>query len=48
MQFACLLYAELLDDVPAANIYGMVQEAVDLEKAFFSGECLDITQYKLF
>ena len=39
MRFACLLYSELQDKLPDADIYEMLDEAVELEKAFFSGEC---------
>ena len=40
MRFACLLYAELRAGIPVPYIHKMVQEAVDLEKASFSGKCL--------
>ncbi|PIL26486.1 hypothetical protein GSI_12244 [Ganoderma sinense ZZ0214-1] len=36
MRFACLLYAELTEKVPADTVYGMMMEAVELEKRFFS------------
>ena len=39
MRFACLLYAELHDKLPRLGIYAMVDEAVSLEKSFFSGAC---------
>lgn len=38
MRFACLLYAELREKLSRADIYTMLGEAVELEKAFFSGE----------
>ena len=38
MRFACLLYAELQVKLHHADIYAMLDEAVSLEKAFFSGE----------
>ena len=38
MRFACLLYSELQVKLPRAEIYAMLDEAVSLEKAFFSGE----------
>lgn len=37
MRFACMLYSELLDSVAHEDIVQMVEEAVFLEKAFFSG-----------
>ena len=40
MRFACLLYAELRDKLPWMDIYTMVDEAVLLEKSFFSGACI--------
>ena len=39
MRFACLLYTELQTKLAHADIYAMLDEAVSLEKAFFSGEC---------
>ena len=38
MRFACLLYAELQVKLSQDEIYAMVDEAVVLEKAFFSGK----------
>ena len=38
MRFACLLYAELQVKLPREEICAMLDEAVILEKAFFSGE----------
>ena len=38
MRFACLLYSELQDKLSRLDIYAMLDEAVVLEKAFFSGE----------
>ena len=40
MRFACLLYAELQQQLPRAEIYAMLDEAVVLEKLFFSCECV--------
>ena len=36
MRFACLLYAELQDKLSHSEIYKMLDEAVALEKSFFS------------
>ena len=38
MRFACLLYAELQVKLSQDEVYAMVDEAVNLEKAFFSGK----------
>ena len=38
MRFACLLYAELQVKLPRSEIYAMLDEAVALEKSFFSGK----------
>ena len=38
MRFACLLYSELQEKMSTTDIYAMLDEAVLLEKAFFSGE----------
>ena len=38
MRFACLLYSELRVKLSTSDIYEMLDEAVSLEKAFFSGE----------
>ena len=38
LRFACLLYSELQEKMSTADIYAMLDEAVLLEKAFFSGE----------
>lgn len=37
VQFACLLHVELQEKVTSECAHAMVGEAVDLEKAFFSG-----------
>ena len=38
MRFACLLYAELQSQLPSSEVCEMLDEAVALEKSFFSGE----------
>ena len=47
MRFACLLYAELQDKLPPSEIYAMVDEAVVLEKSFFSCACVSCLQLVL-
>ena len=42
MRFACLLYSELQEKVAESDIYEMLDEAVELEKAFFSGEFVSL------
>ena len=42
MRFACLLYSELQEKVTDSEIYEMLDEAVELEKAFFSGEWVSL------
>ena len=38
VRFTCLLYAELDENVATECAHTMIQEAVELEKAFFSGK----------